>query len=131
MSPERYEHFWWGNRKGLVAQLQRSLEQLEQQSSTADVYATLDEIEKAVKGAKSDVRREVLESKNYAGGQLACLYGNLYAVQILRKPGHASVKYAALVTALQPFVHSVDFEKAKAAHTTLSERIELRVQKVA
>lgn len=118
-------------RNGLVEQLHESLDQLEQQSSTADVYATLDEIEKAVKGAKSDVRREVLESKNYAGGQLACLYGNLYAVQILRKPGHASVKYAALVTALQPFIDEVVFSKAKAAHTTLSERIELRVQKVA
>ena len=118
-------------RKGLVAQLQESLEQLEQQGSTADVYATLDEIEKAVKGAKSDVRREVVETKASAGGQLACLYGNLYAVQILRKPGHASVKYASLVSALQPFVDEVVFGRAKAAHTTLSERIELRVQKVA
>ena len=118
-------------RNGLVEQLQESLEQLEQQGSTADVYATLDEIEKAVKGAKSDVRREVVETKSYAGGHLACLYGNLYAVQILRKPGHASVKYASLVSALQPFVDEVVFSKAKAAHTTLSERIELRVQKVA
>jgi|TARA_Y100000310_G_C20524856_1_gene735500 hypothetical protein len=90
---------------------------------TADIYATLDLIEKIAKVHKADMRAVISSTEQ------AMFYGQRHAVNVVRRQT-PTTRYSEVVKDLKMHVAPNTFADAMASHTRYGERVTLLVSKL-
>ena len=102
-----------------INQLAASLERC---GNTADLYGLFDAIEKICKIQKTALRSTIV--LNHSRDPV--LYGYLYALHLLRRPNHLTVKYSKVCEDLETLVSESEFAAIKTRHTLTTDQLTIR-----